>query len=100
MKKLYVLCRKDLKPAYRAVQAGHAVAEYLLRHGQGGEWQNGHLIYLEARDEEDLEFWGMKLSRKGLEWTGFREPDLGNQLTAIACLSDGKPFKKLKLLGE
>jgi hypothetical protein len=33
MKKLYVLIRKDLDPSYQAVQAGHAVAEWLLQHG-------------------------------------------------------------------
>ena len=31
MKKLYVLVRKDLHKQYRAVQAGHAVAEFLLK---------------------------------------------------------------------
>lgn len=30
----------------------------------------------------------------------FREPDLNNQLTAIALQDDGRMFKKLKLVGN
>jgi len=32
MKKLYILIRKDLSNSYRTVQAGHAVAEWMLQH--------------------------------------------------------------------
>lgn len=33
MERLYVLNRKDLPLPYRAVMAGHAVAEYMLKKG-------------------------------------------------------------------
>lgn len=95
MKRLYVLVRKDLSESYRAVQAGHAVAEWLL-HNQS--WQNEVLIYLGVRDEFSLDRWADKLDRKGIRWIGFREPDIGNQLTAIASVSDGKIFRNLELL--
>jgi len=42
--------------------------------------------------------WGQKLTYIGIKWVGFREPDIGNQLTAIACVSEGKEFSKLRLL--
>ena len=95
--KLYVLLREDLNPTYGAVQAGHAVTEFLLR-GPRTEWNNGTLVYLGMKNEEELIAWGERLSIKGLEWAGFREPDIGNELTAIACVTDGKVFANLRLV--
>jgi len=67
---------------------------------QREQWKNSTLIYLGIEDEEELKRWCRKLDRKGIEWIGFREPDLGNELTAIACLNDGRTFANLKLVGE
>jgi hypothetical protein len=55
--KLYVLVRKDLSRSQQAVQAGHAVGEYLLR-GPSTVWGNGILVYLGVRNEEELKWWG------------------------------------------
>jgi hypothetical protein len=93
--RLYVLVRKDLSIEYGAVQAGHAVAAWLLH---DRSWNNETLIYLGVSDESSLYRWAYKLDNKGIKWVGFREPDIGNQLTAIAAKSDGKVFKKLPLL--
>jgi len=60
-KKLYVLVRKDLSVSQRAVQAGHAVAEWLL-HGPETKWNNGTLIYLGVKHEMELEKWADKLT--------------------------------------
>jgi hypothetical protein len=49
--------RKDLSKSQQAVQAGHALAEYLL-HGPSTAWQNGTLIYLGVKNENELKFWG------------------------------------------
>lgn len=95
MKKLYVLVRKDLAPSYQAVQAGHAVAKWLL-HDQS--WQNETLIYLGVRNEEDLTHWAEKLNKKDVSYVMFREPDINNQATALASYNDGKIFKNVKLL--
>lgn len=93
--RLYVLVRKDLPTSYIAVQAGHAVAEWLL-HDQ--RWKNETLVYLGVDNERDLIHWTEKLDFKDIKYIKFREPDIGNQLTAIAALGDGKIFRKVKLL--
>ena len=95
--KLYVLVRRDLPRNYQAVQAGHAVAEYLL-HVPNLSWGNGTLIYLGVKNENELVSWGEKLTNKGMRWFGFKEPDIGNELTAISVLSDGKIFEGARLL--
>ena len=94
-KRLYVIVRKDLSESYRAVQAGHAVAEWLL-HDQS--WKNETLIYLGVENETDLLRWGNKLNFKGIKYVGFNEPDINNELTAIATVCNDEIFKRLELL--
>ena len=50
--KLYILCRKDLPETYRAIQGGHALAQYLIDYPDT-EWDNGTLIYLDGGSEKD-----------------------------------------------
>ena len=91
--KLYVLTNKSLDPIYACVQGGHVVAQWLLDHPEQN-WNNSYLIYLSA----DVEKWVEKLSRRDCDFSVFREPDLDNEITAIAIESDGKMFKNLKLV--
>ena len=77
--KLYVLIRKDLDPVYGSIQAGHAVAEYLLC-GSPSSWKNGTLIYLGIDNEDDLKRWGDKLDINDIHWVGFNEPDIDNKV--------------------
>jgi hypothetical protein len=51
-------------------------------------------------NEEELMYWTFKLDKRNMKWTGFKEPDMNNQMTAIACLTDSNVFDKLKLWGE
>jgi hypothetical protein len=82
-RRLYVLVRKDLPKNQAAVQAGHCLAEYLLR-GPHSFWGNETLIYLVVKDEENLNEWVDKMTNSGYIVVGFREPDRDNELTAIA----------------
>ena len=94
MKKLFVLVRNDLPLAYQGVQAGHAVAEYLLNER---EWDNGTLVYLQV---DNIQRWLGRLQFLGIPHYPFKEPDIGNQVTAISIHSDGKLFRNLKLMGS
>jgi hypothetical protein len=103
--RLYVLVRGDLEPDYQAVQAGHAVAQWCLKHQwakQGEKWENNTLIYLNVRDSEDLLSWANCLRKQGMRPIIFWEPDLNNQCTALAVcaspLCGNLLFKKLPLL--
>ena len=98
--KLYVLVRGDLSIQQQAVQAGHAVAEYLLREPKPS-WSNGTLVYLGVRDQEHLRRWGIKLRDLEMPYVIFQEPDLNNEITALATITDNyRIFKSLRLIGS
>lgn len=92
-----MITRSDIPAAYAGVQAGHAVAQYIIDNGVGN-WENEYLIYLKVKDELELTKLLTKLNFK-MDVTEFREPDLENELTAIACVTSNKNmFSKLPLL--
>jgi hypothetical protein len=94
--KMYVLVRDDLDVTYRGVQGIHAVAAF-YENGNKTDWHNNTLVQLAVRDEQALKNWAWKLDKKKKMWSGFSEPDLGGQLTAIACVDTGELFKNLAL---
>jgi hypothetical protein len=98
MERLYVVVRNDLDIAYAAVQAGHAVAAWLLAN-PNNSWQNRTLVYCTVQDEQRLSILSMKLDSKGYAHAKFFEEDMSNQLTALACLTQSNFFDNLKLLG-
>ena len=95
--KMYVLARKDLNTVYALVQGTHAVAQYSLEHAEGfHQWNNETIAVLAVRNLKALREWNLKLAKADKAHSFFREPDLDNQETAIACYDDGKIFKGLK----
>jgi hypothetical protein len=108
MKKLYVVTRSDLPSGDQAVQAGHAVAEYIINRKGNFNWNNETLIYLVVDDLEKMELLMRKLRAKFIQYFVWCEPDLQNQMTAFACpcgtLDEGgyvsSCFDNLKMLGK
>jgi len=91
MQRLYVLVSTTLEPVYGCVQAGHAVAQWLLDNRDTQSWNNQYLVYLYA----DVDKWLFKLKLKNHTFSTFNEPDLNNQLTAITMVNDGSLFRNL-----
>ena len=95
--KLYVIVRKDLSVSQRAVQAGHVVAQFCL-YGPFSRWTNGTLIYLGIKNLEELEKLMNQLRNNNNKYTEFREPDIGNEVTAIATDQHYELFERMRLL--
>jgi hypothetical protein len=90
--------RKDLTTSQQAVQAGHAVAEYMLHGLSFRRWNNETLIYLGVKGLIQLENLKMKLQENNIPFVEFREPDLNNETTAIASDEECKIFERMNLL--
>lgn len=102
---MFILVRRDLPPGQQAVQACHAVAEFMARpddDGEVGDWQASHktMVVLGVRDEGELEGWERGLKARKVAYATFAEPDLGGAKTAIAIhpFVDPKLFRRLELL--
>lgn len=81
---------------YQGVQGGHAAVQWVLDNIKTQTWNNGTIVYLVAKD---LDHWMSKLDRKDISYSKFVEPDVGNIVTAIATLGNGRLFKNLQLMG-
>lgn len=93
--KLYVLVRSDLSKSQQAVQAGHAVAEFLL-HYKDTEWNNGTLVYLKSPGDWDLYNWIEGALKERASYMPFYEPDMDHEITALAILGTGNIPKLLE----
>jgi peptidyl-tRNA hydrolase len=86
VKKLYIVVRADLPPGAQIAQAGHAVAAFARRaRGPFEAWVDGsnNLVVLSIADEAALGSLARALERIGRP-VAVHEPDIGDQLTAIA----------------
>jgi len=98
---MYVLVTKELDETYRNVQGGHASIEYTLKYKDSKlfqEWRSDpYLIHLGVRFHSSLKDWKEKLSELNIPHIVWKEPDLDNQETAIACIDTGEIFRQLPL---
>ena len=98
---LYAITRRDLSPIYAATQASHAIfAASQALHDSNSE--QPHFCICTAKDEDSLRNAAQNLEQLGIRFTAWYEPDLDNQLTAIAteCIygEQRKHFNHFQLL--
>jgi len=72
-----------MSPEQRAVQAGHAIADFCIRKNSLVDWTNGTLVYLEVDDSIELESWKMRLDERIILNDLFFDPDLHEGPTAL-----------------
>ena len=85
--KLYLITRNDIAPGYQAVQSCHAIRQFTADHpGIDAEWfqTSNYLALLSVKDEVELMRLIVQASDAKLNWSAFREPDVGGAITAIA----------------
>jgi len=90
--KLYLVTRADLPPGQQAVQAAHALRQFTADHPDvDRRWfeTSNTLALLVVPDESSLDQLLHKARRRG-PVSEFREPNRGNELTAVAIGPWGK----------
>ena len=84
---MYVVGRQDLSIEQQGVQNGHAAINFIFEHfNVAKKWneESNYLIYLSVDDELKLQKLLQKAEFKGIKTTSFYEPDINNELTAVA----------------
>jgi len=88
--KLYIVVRADLTPGARAAQSCHATSAFVAAHPeQSAQWResSNNLVCLEIANEPLLLAMAQRAGEHGIPHTLFREPDLGDEATALALMS-------------
>jgi hypothetical protein len=90
-----VLVRTDLSPAQIAVQAVHAAIE-ASRQFLTPNCEHPHIVLCGIASEQRLLAAADRLFRRGIRLSLFREPDRGNEATALATEPlSGDPRREL-----
>lgn len=86
-----------MSDGYKAVQSSHAAINFIFEHpSRAGPWfkHSNYLIQLELSNEKQLLLLIQRCEEHQLAYTVFREPDIGNSITAIA-IEPSKQTQKL-----
>jgi peptidyl-tRNA hydrolase len=82
-----VVTHRELSPGSQAVQSGHALIEFIYEHPElANNWYqiSKYLVFLSVKTKQELTELANKLSYKEILFSKFNEPDLDDEMTAIA----------------
>ena len=91
----------NLSAGYQAAQSVHVMAEFALNHPDTARtWykNSNSLIILEAKNAQELSELQEKAISRGITVQEFREPDLGDEITALAFAPSANTRKLLSNL--
>lgn len=94
---MYIVVRSDLSPGLQAAQAVHAAFKFAHRHSNlVGQWitESNFLVIVAVPDEDSLWAFAEEAFKRNIVRVNVTEPDLDNELTAVA-LAPGNAAKKL-----
>lgn len=86
-----------MKPGYAGVQSIHAAIQFAMEHPDTNKvWfeKSNYLGFLSVADEKELLHLIEIASHHNIQFSVFKEPDIDNQITAIA-LAPGVKTKKM-----
>ena len=95
MNKLFVVVRADLNPGLQLAQSGHAIVAFQSSYSaKFDEWkkESNNLVVLAVENKEELAKLAYGLTLKEIKVAMFREPDLGDELTAICVEPEGQKY--------
>lgn len=85
--KLYIITHQGLSSGYQTAQSIHAATEFTMKYREhASEWYNtsNTVVCLEAESTEELKELVRAAAEKSIIHAPFYEPDLDNELTAVA----------------
>lgn len=98
--KLSTVTRRDLTAGSQSVQSTHAAIQFVFEHPEIAQiwFKDPYLAQLSVENEEKLHELIYKLQKNHIKYSIFREPDLDNQITAIAIEPSDKTRRLLSNL--
>jgi peptidyl-tRNA hydrolase len=98
---MYIAVRKDLSRSQQVVQSAHAAIEASAQY-HSEQQEHPSVIVLGVKNESKLHKFKDYVEENSLKYKLFREPDMDNELTAVAVFpvseDQKKMFKKYQLL--